>query len=125
MCLIRFITQAIASVNSGLLLMALMGLIFPAVLHYTHTEVHFGKSELSLSRFSSCIMLLAYAAYLFFQLTSQKSRYVSVNEVGSLILSFLFASSHLQKARQKVRSLYADIEHCKINQYNREKIMLL
>lgn len=83
--------QASASVNSGLLLMAVMGLLFPAVLHYTHTEAHFGKSELSLSRFSSCVMLVAYAAYLFFQLKSQ-SPYVSVNEVGSLILCFfLFA----------------------------------
>ncbi|KAK6157114.1 hypothetical protein DH2020_011362 [Rehmannia glutinosa] len=46
-----------AAMNSGLLLMAVMGLLFPAVLHFTHTELHFGKSELALSRFSSCIML--------------------------------------------------------------------
>ncbi|XP_020216289.1 vacuolar cation/proton exchanger 5 [Cajanus cajan] len=72
--------KASASVNSGLLLMAVMGILFPAVLHYTHTEVHVGKSELSLSRFSSCIMLVAYAAYLFFQLKSQRNLYVSVNE---------------------------------------------
>ncbi|KAE9598577.1 putative calcium/proton exchanger [Lupinus albus] len=72
--------KAAATVNSGLLLMAVMGLLFPAVLHYTHTEMHFGKSELALSRFSSCVMLVAYAAYLFFQLKSQKSLYVSVNE---------------------------------------------
>ena len=84
--------QATATVNSGLLLMAVMGLLFPAVLHYTRTEVYFGKSELALSRFSSCVMLVAYAAYLFFQLKSQRSLYVSVNEVGSLIC-FLFASS--------------------------------
>lgn len=64
--------------------MAVMGLLFPAVLHYTHTEVHFGKSELALSRFSSCIMLLAYAAYLFFQLRTQKNQYVPYNEVSSL-----------------------------------------
>jgi len=76
--------QANASVNSGLLLMAVMGILFPAVLHYTHTEVRVGKSELSLSRFSSCVMLVAYAAYLFFQLKGQRSLYVSVNEVGSL-----------------------------------------
>ncbi|XP_047159700.1 vacuolar cation/proton exchanger 5-like isoform X2 [Vigna umbellata] len=72
--------KATASVNSGLLLMAVMGILFPAVLHYTHTEVHVGKSELSLSRFSSCVMLVAYAAYLFFQLKSQRSLYLSVNE---------------------------------------------
>ncbi|KAH9736078.1 hypothetical protein KPL71_017965 [Citrus sinensis] len=63
--------MAVASVNSGLL-MAVMGLLFPAVLHATHTELHFGKSELALSRFSSYIMLVAYAAYLYFQLKSQR-----------------------------------------------------
>lgn len=87
--------QATATVNSGLLLMAVMGLVFPAVLHYTHTEVHFGKSELMLSRFSSCIMLVAYAAYLFFQLKSQNSLYASVNEVGSLVSSLFFAAAAL------------------------------
>ncbi|KAK2640052.1 hypothetical protein Ddye_027847 [Dipteronia dyeriana] len=73
-------TKATAVVNSGLLLMAVMGLLFPAVLHYTHTEVHFGKSELALSRFSSCIMLVAYAAYLVFQLKSQKDLYIPLTE---------------------------------------------
>ncbi|KAL1332662.1 hypothetical protein HN51_061442 [Arachis hypogaea] len=72
--------KAAATVNSGLLLMAVMGLLFPAVLHYTRTEVHFGKSELALSRFSSCVMLVAYAAYLFFQLRSQSGLYISANE---------------------------------------------
>ena len=74
--------QAIAVLNSGLLLMAVMGLLFPAVLHFTHTEVHFGRSELALSRFSSCIMLLAYGGYLFFQLKSQKNLYKPISEVG-------------------------------------------
>ncbi|OMO83821.1 Calcium/proton exchanger [Corchorus capsularis] len=76
-------SKATAVVNSGLLLMAVMGLLFPAVLHYTHTERHAGKSELALSRFSSCIMLLAYAAYLVFQLKSQKDLYVPIDEEGS------------------------------------------
>ena len=61
--------------------MAVMGLLFPAVLHFTHTEVHFGKSELALSRFSSAIMLVAYASYLFFQLKSHSNLYDSVDEV--------------------------------------------
>jgi len=74
--------QETAVVNSGLLLMAVMGLLFPAVLHYTHTEVHSGQSELALSRFSSCIMLIAYAAYLFFQLKSHRNLYDPLNEVG-------------------------------------------
>lgn len=87
--------QATAIVNSGLLLMAVMGLVFPAVLHYTHTEVHYGKSELALSRFSSCVMLVVYAAYLFFQLRSQKDSYVPISEVGCfcmMIFLFLLAS---------------------------------
>ncbi|KAJ6980574.1 vacuolar cation/proton exchanger 2-like isoform X2 [Populus alba x Populus x berolinensis] len=74
---------ASAIVNSGLLLMAVMGLLFPAVLHFTHTEVHYGKSELALSRFSSCIMLGVYAAYLFFQLKSRKDPYVPLSEDDS------------------------------------------
>nr|KJB63108.1 hypothetical protein B456_009G453800 [Gossypium raimondii] len=73
-------SKATAVVNSGLLLMAVMGLLFPAVLHYTHTERHAGKSELALSRFSSCVMLLAYAAYLVFQLKSQTDHYVPLGE---------------------------------------------
>ncbi|EEF28661.1 Vacuolar cation/proton exchanger, putative [Ricinus communis] len=72
--------KATAVVNSGLLLMAVMGLLFPAVLHYTHTEVHYGKSELALSRFSSCVMLVVYAAYLFFQLRGQTDLYVPLSE---------------------------------------------
>ncbi|KAL2483460.1 Vacuolar cation/proton exchanger 5 [Forsythia ovata] len=72
--------KASAVMNSGLLLMAVMGLLFPAVLHFTHTELHFGKSELLLSRFSSCIMLIAYGAYLFFQLTNEKNLYAPINE---------------------------------------------
>lgn len=75
--------KAAAIVNSGLLLMAVMGLLFPAVLHYTHTEVHYGKSELALSRFSSCVMLVVYVAYLFFQLRSQKDIYEPIVEEGS------------------------------------------
>ena len=74
--------QATAVINSGLLLVAVMGLLLPTVLHYTHTEVYFGKSELALSRFSSCIMLVTYAAYLYFQLKSQRNLYVPLNEVG-------------------------------------------
>lgn len=77
---IQVFDQATGLVNSGLLLMAVMGILFPAVLHFTHTEVHKGKSELALSRFSSCIMLVAYASYLFFQLKVQKNLYSEVRE---------------------------------------------
>lgn len=67
--------------NVGLLLMAVMSLIFPAVLHVTNTELEIGTSVLALSRFSSCIMLIAYGIYIFFQLTNQKQDYASIKEV--------------------------------------------
>ncbi|CAA2933748.1 vacuolar cation proton exchanger 3-like [Olea europaea subsp. europaea] len=73
--------KADALVNLGLLLMAVMGLLFPAVLHLTHTEVHKGRSELALSRFSSCIMLIAYASYLFFQLKGLRNLHGSLDEL--------------------------------------------
>ncbi|KAJ6325748.1 hypothetical protein OIU76_012770 [Salix suchowensis] len=79
---VQVFNKAAALVNSGLLLMAVMGIMFPAVLHFTHTEVHFGKSEMALSRFSSCIMLIAYGSYLFFQLKSQPNLYSPVDEGG-------------------------------------------
>ncbi|CAL4923045.1 unnamed protein product [Urochloa decumbens] len=72
--------KASAVVNSGLLLMAVLGLMFPAVLHFTHSEAQYGKSEVALSRFSSCIMLVAYASYLFFQLKSHRSMYSPISD---------------------------------------------
>ncbi|KAF3511919.1 hypothetical protein F2Q69_00010158 [Brassica cretica] len=65
--------QGNAVLNSGMLLIAVMSLLFPTLLHYTHSEVYAASSELVLSRSTSCIMLVAYAAYLFFQLKSQPS----------------------------------------------------
>ncbi|KAJ7513871.1 hypothetical protein O6H91_23G017500 [Diphasiastrum complanatum] len=76
--------KAAALVTSGLLLMAVMGLLFPAALHATHTELHVGSSELTLSRFSSCVMLVAYASYLFFQLKSHRQLYDDTEEDISL-----------------------------------------
>ncbi|XP_020595460.1 vacuolar cation/proton exchanger 3-like [Phalaenopsis equestris] len=76
----QIFNKAAAVVNSGLLLMAVMGLTFPAVLHFTHSEVQYGKSEVSLSRFSSCIMLVAYAGYLFFQLKTRHNMYSLIEE---------------------------------------------
>ncbi|KAK4575496.1 hypothetical protein RGQ29_026455 [Quercus rubra] len=78
----QLFNKTTAVVNSRLLFVAVIGLLFPAVLHYTHTEVYFGKSELALSRFSSCIMLVTYAAYLFFQLKNQRNLNVPLNEEG-------------------------------------------
>ncbi|GMY30769.1 vacuolar cation/proton exchanger 5-like [Fagus crenata] len=81
----QLFNKATAVVNSGLLLMAVMGLLFPAVLYYTHTEIYLGESELALSRFSSCIMLVAYATYISFQLKSQRNLYVPLNEEAMTI----------------------------------------
>ncbi|KAL7587726.1 hypothetical protein Lser_V15G39590 [Lactuca serriola] len=67
--------------SSGLLLMAVMGLLFPAILHFKHTELHFGKLELALSRFSSYVVLITYGAYLFLQLTTQKNSYSPITEI--------------------------------------------
>lgn len=64
-----------AQVSASLLLMAVMGLLFPAVLHATGTELKIGKSELALSRFSSFVMLVAYMSYLYFQLKSHRGLY--------------------------------------------------
>ncbi|XWS09586.1 hypothetical protein CRYUN_Cryun39dG0002400 [Craigia yunnanensis] len=72
-----------AVVNSGLLLMAVMGLLFPAILHSTHTEVNLGISELALSRSNSCIMLPAYVAYIIFQLKNRKDLEESQNGENS------------------------------------------
>ncbi|XP_027346548.1 vacuolar cation/proton exchanger 2-like [Abrus precatorius] len=72
--------QVDATVDFGLLLMAVMGLLFPAFLNATHTELEHGKSELALSRFTSCIMLVAYASYIVFQVKIQKNLQVLVDE---------------------------------------------
>lgn len=66
--------QEDAVLNSGLLLMAVMGLVSPAMLYYTHTEANLGESALALSRFSSCVMLFAYAAFVFFELSNSRRR---------------------------------------------------
>jgi Ca2+/H+ antiporter len=75
--------QTAALVNAGLLLMALMGMLLPAVLYATHTELRDGTSELFLSRFSSVVMLIAYGAYLFFQLKSHRELYSEKPDVGN------------------------------------------
>ncbi|CAJ2668392.1 unnamed protein product [Trifolium pratense] len=72
--------HADAGVDFGLLLMAVMGLLFPAVLHATQTESEYGKSQLSLSRFTSCIMLVAYASYIVFQVKNLNNLQVPVDE---------------------------------------------
>ncbi|KAJ3698657.1 hypothetical protein LUZ61_002362 [Rhynchospora tenuis] len=69
-----------AGLNSGMLMVALMGMLSPTVLHYTNTEIQSGKSELVLSRFTSCLLLPAYAAYLFYQIKYQPIEDPSSNQ---------------------------------------------
>jgi len=76
--------------NSGLLLMAVMGLVSPAMLYYTHTEVNLGQSALALSRFSSCIMLVAYAAFIYFELSNSRRR----DEASEASMMGSFSSTH-------------------------------
>lgn len=60
--------KAAAHLNSSLLLMAVLCVLFPATLHATRTELHLGQSELALSRVTSAVMLVAYTGYIVFQL---------------------------------------------------------
>jgi len=61
--------------NFGLLMMAVASCCLPMALHYTGTELHGTESELSLSRFCSCLMLTLYAAFIFFQLKTHVDLY--------------------------------------------------
>lgn len=88
--LILYCWQEDAVLNSGLLLMAVMGLVSPAMLYYTHTEVNLGQSALALSRFSSCIMLVAYAAFVYFELSNSCRR----DEACQVSLMSPFYSAH-------------------------------
>lgn len=58
--------------NAALLCLAVGGMSLPAALHATHTELAGTISELSLSRFSACLLLLMYILFLYFQLVSHK-----------------------------------------------------
>ena len=59
---------ATSHLNAGLLLLAMMCLVFPAVLSASGAEFVTGSSTLLLSRLVSVVMLLTYAAFLVFQL---------------------------------------------------------
>ena len=59
---------ATSHLNAGLLLLAVMCLLLPAVLVASNTEIVGGASALLLSRMVSIVMLLLYFAYLYFTL---------------------------------------------------------
>ncbi|XP_022843866.1 vacuolar cation/proton exchanger 2-like isoform X1 [Olea europaea var. sylvestris] len=73
-------SKVAAHMTSALSLMAFMGILFPSVLQFTHTQMHTLKSELALSRISSCIILIGYGSFLFFQIKSKPILYISVDE---------------------------------------------
>ncbi|CAI5536846.1 unnamed protein product [Closterium sp. Naga37s-1] len=58
--------------NSGALMLAMSGMLFPNLLHATGTELHEYDSQLGLSRFAAVLMLFAYAAYIYFQLVTHR-----------------------------------------------------
>lgn len=63
------------SMNFGLLLLGVVAASLPALLHFTHTELHGTASELALSRFASTILLMIYGAFLYFQLVTHTELY--------------------------------------------------
>lgn len=79
-------SQSAAHLNSSLLLMAVMCVLFPAALHATGTEVHLGQSELTLSRITSCVMLVAYAGYIWFQIRNPLSLLEEVTTKSNLLI---------------------------------------
>lgn len=91
--------------------MAVMGLLFPVVLHATGTELQMGKSELVLSRFSSIVMLVAYIAYLYFQLKSHKELYDS-EEVRVVLPFKLYSELSLHRLLEVYSFVYLFIFFC-------------
>ncbi|CAI5470831.1 unnamed protein product [Closterium sp. Yama58-4] len=61
-----------AQMNSGALMLAMSGMLFPNLLHATGTELHEYDSQLGLSRFAAVLMLFAYGAYIYFQLVTHR-----------------------------------------------------
>lgn len=61
--------------NFGLLMLAVAACALPTTLRMTGTELHGAASVLDLSRFSSCLMLLMYVAFIVFQLVTHVDLY--------------------------------------------------
>ena len=65
-------------ISSGLLMLAVMGITLPAVL--LSTNVGAAGAELSLSRFTSIVLLLVYFAFLYFQLRTHRDLFESADD---------------------------------------------
>jgi Ca2+:H+ antiporter len=57
----------ITTINCSLLLLSVMGILFPAMLNLSGAD-RSSSSELQLSRFTAILLLLTYVAYIYFQL---------------------------------------------------------
>jgi Ca2+:H+ antiporter len=68
--------------SAGLLMLSVLTLMLPNVLHATHTELDGTIDDVSLSRFSSVVLLGVYGAYLYFQLVSHRDLYESEDVDG-------------------------------------------
>mmetsp|Transcript_25278 Transcript_25278/g.83029 ORF Transcript_25278/g.83029 Transcript_25278/m.83029 type:complete len:378 (-) Transcript_25278:48-1181(-) len=68
--------------NAALLLLSVAGMSLPAALHASGTELADYNSELALSRFSSCLLLVIYISFLYFQLHSHKEYFDDEEEAG-------------------------------------------
>jgi Ca2+:H+ antiporter len=62
--------KEIASMASGLMLLSVMGLLFPAVLNVSDMDTP--RGQLDLSRLTAVVLLLVYLCFLFFQLKTHR-----------------------------------------------------
>ena len=81
----RFKTQRFGTIsgqiNSSLLMLSCMGLLFPAVLTISSEENI--KDELMYSRITSLVLIVMYGCYLFFQLKTHRDAYEGGDEEGA------------------------------------------
>jgi len=63
--------KAACSLNSGMLVLSVMSLLFPMVLQVTHSEMD-GDSTVNVSRAVSVMLLITYCCYLVFQLHTHR-----------------------------------------------------
>eukprot|EP00959_Pyramimonas_sp_CCMP1952_P149228 3122383-Pyramimonas_sp.AAC.2 len=69
------------NISAALLLLAVTGLSVPSLLNATHSQM-LKDSSLSFSRYTSCLLLLIYSFFLFFQLITHRDLYEEDEETG-------------------------------------------
>lgn len=72
--------QSAAATNSSLLLLLAMAILMPATLSATHVEAHGIHSILTLSRFTSIVLLLVYGGLIFYQLKTHTHLFEGAEE---------------------------------------------